>query len=1079
MKTFLQNQIKQHLFFPALRLTALLLGFFLFSVSYSAQATCGSLTIEAVVTSDYNGQDVSCADLSDGTICVNVISGSGSYNYIWVGGPSGPAANCYGGVDAGTYTVIVQDLISGEICNDDVIVNEPAPQIVFSFTLTDPSCNTNCDGTGTAIVIGGTSPVDYLWGSGETGFSANNLCVGLNTLNVTDANGCSFDTTFTISTPTVIYPNVTVADVSCFGDCDGTTESFPSGGNGAPYQFSWVNNATSSVVSTASIANGLCEGSYTVTVSDVNSCNDDTVVVVNSPTLIAVSVDNSTDATCSNTCDGATTVTVTGGTLPYSSIEWFQGTIGAGAPTAVTGLTINSLCHSTDYYVTVTDANGCVQNLQIPQVSAPPPINISTIITNVDCNGNGNGSVDAIPTGGTGSLTPFWTIITPGGGLIPASEDQNNLDGGVYQLLITDDNGCTEDVTVTITEPTDLTGAITAQTDVDCNGNSTGSVTVEADAGTGTSPYLYSTDGGATTQASGTFSGLAEGSYTVTIVDDNGCTENIPVTITEPLDLTGAITAQTNVDCNGNSTGEVTVEANAGTGTSPYLYSIDGGATQVSGTFSGLAEGAYIVTILDDNGCTEDVPVTITEPTELTGAITAQTNVDCNGNSTGEVTVAADAGTGTSPYLYSIDGGATQVSGTFSGLAEGAYTVTIVDDNGCTEDVPVTITEPTDLTGAITAQTNVDCNGNSTGEVIVEADAGTGTAPYLYSIDGGATQVSGTFSGLTEGAYTVTILDDNGCTEDVPVTITEPTDLTGAITAQTDLGCNGNTTGSVTVAADAGTGTAPYLYSIDGGATQVSGTFSGLAEGAYIVTILDDNGCTEDVPVTITEPTELTGAITAQTNVDCNGNSTGEVTVEADAGTGTSPYLYSTDGGVTTQVSGTFGGLSEGSYTVTIVDDNGCTEDVPVTISEPADLTGAITAQTNVDCNGNSTGEVTVAADAGTGTSPYLYSIDGGATQVSGTFSGLAEGAYTVTIVDDNGCTEDVPVTITEPTDLTGAITAQTNVDCNGNSTGEVTVAADAGTGTAPYLYSIDGGATQVSGNIFWSCRRFLHRYNC
>ena len=620
------------------------------------------------------------------------------------------------------------------------------------------------------------------------------------------------------------------------------------------------------------------------------------------------------------------------------------------------------------------------------------------------------------------------------GGATQVSGTFSGLAEGSYTVTIVDDNGCTEDVPVTITEPDDLTGAITSQTDLGCNGNTTGSVTVAADAGTGTAPYLYSIDGGAT-QVSGTFSGLAEGSYTVTIVDDNGCTEDVPVTITEPTDLTGAITAQTNVDCNGNSTGEVTVEADVGSGTAPYLYSIDGGATQVSGTFSGLAEGSYTVTIVDDNGCTEDVPVTITEPTDLTGAITAQTNVDCNGNSTGEVTVEADAGTGTSPYLYSIDGGATQVSGTFSGLAEGSYTVTIVDDNGCTEDVPVTITEPTDLTGAITAQTNVDCNGNSTGEVTVAADAGTGTSPYLYSIDGGATQVSGTFSGLAEGSYTVTIVDDNGCTEDVPVTITEPDDLTGAITSQTDLGCNGNTTGSVTVAADAGTGTAPYLYSIDGGATQVSGTFSGLAEGSYTVTIVDDNGCTEDVPVTITEPTDLTGAITAQTNVDCNGNSTGEVTVEADVGSGTAPYLYSIDGGAT-QVSGTFSGLAEGSYTVTIVDDNGCTEDVPVTITEPTDLTGAITAQTNVDCNGNSTGEVTVEADAGTGTAPYLYSIDGGATQVSGTFSGLAEGSYTVTIVDDNGCTEDVPVTITEPTDLTGAITAQTNVDCNGNSTG-------------------------------------------
>ena len=509
---------------------------------------------------------------------------------------------------------------------------------------------------------------------------------------------------------------------------------------------------------------------------------------------------------------------------------------------------------------------------------------------------------------------------------------------------------------------------------------------------------MYSIDGGAT-QVSGTFSGLAEGAYTVTIVDDNGCTEDVPVTITEPTDLTGAITAQTNVDCNGNATGEVTVAADAGTGTAPYLYSIDGGATQVSGTFSGLAEGSYTVTIVDDNGCTEDIPVTITEPDELTGAITSQTDLGCNGNTTGEVTVAADAGTGTAPYLYSIDGGATQVSGTFSGLAEGSYTVTILDDNGCTEDVPVTITEPTELTGAITAQTNVDCNGNSTGEVTVAADVGSGTAPYLYSIDGGVTtQVSGTFSGLAEGSYTVTIVDDNGCTEDVPVTITEPTELTGAITAQTNVDCNGNATGSVTVAADAGTGTAPYLYSIDGGATQVSGTFSGLAEGAYTVTIVDDNGCTEDVPVTITEPTDLTGAITAQTNVDCNGNATGSVTVAADAGSGTAPYLYSIDGGAT-QVSETFSGLAEGSYTVTIVDDNGCTEDVPVTITEPDDLTGLLLLKQIWAVMEILLVEVTVAADAGTGTAPYLYSIDGGATQVSGTFSGLAEGSYTVTIV--------------------------------------------------------------------------------
>ena len=604
---------------------------------------------------------------------------------------------------------------------------------------------------------------------------------------------------------------------------------------------------------------------------------------------------------------------------------------------------------------------------------------------------------------------------------------------------------------VTITEPTDLTGAITAQTNVDCNGNATGSVTVAADAGSGTAPYLYSIDGGAT-QVSETFSGLAEGSYTVTIVDDNGCTEDIPVTITEPDELTGAITSQTDLGCNGNTTGEVTVAADAGTGTAPYLYSIDGGATQVSGTFSGLAEGSYTVTILDDNGCTEDVPVTITEPTELTGAITAQTNVDCNGNSTGEVTVAADVGSGTAPYLYSIDGGVTtQVSGTFSGLAEGSYTVTIVDDNGCTEDVPVTITEPTELTGAITAQTNVDCNGNATGSVTVAADAGTGTASYLYSIDGGATQVSGTFSGLAEGAYTVTIVDDNGCTEDVPVTITEPTDLTGAITAQTNVDCNGNATGSVTVAADVGSGTAPYLYSIDGGATQVSETFSGLAEGSYTVTIVDDNGCTEDVPVIITEPATIfaNGVITDNL---CWDQINGSITQSVTGGSGPYSFSWMFNGSPIADITQNLTNIDSGSYTVTIIDSELCTYDTTYVISTPSIiyLNGIVT---NVDCNGASTGSIDI--NPSSGVAPYSFDWDhlppGGYVDAQN-LTLLPIGTYNVSIMDGNGCVVDSSMEVTENPLITGVLSS-TNSSCIADD-GTITAVISGGAGGGTYSWT-------------------------
>ena len=399
---------------------------------------------------------------------------------------------------------------------------------------------------------------------------------------------------------------------------------------------------------------------------------------------------------------------------------------------------------------------------------------------------------------------------------------------------------------------------------------------------------------------------------------------------------------------------------------------------------------------------------TVTVNSLPSGSITSQQNVSCFGGNNGEVTV--DGSGDGAPFEYSLDGGAYQASGTFSGLTAGSYTVTIQNSNLCTFDVPVTITQPAAaLTGSVTSQVNVSCFGGNDGEVTVEgAD---GTAPYDYSINGVDFQSSGTFTGLSEGNYTVTVRDANLCTRNVPVTITQPaTAVDGAITSITHVLCFGNSTGEVTV--EGADGTAPYDYSINGVDFINPGTFTGLAAGDYTVTVRDANLCTTTVPVTIDQPlAPLDGSITNLVDVSCFGGNDGEVTVEGDDGT--APYLYSLDGGVY-QGSGTFTGLTAGSYTVTVRDDHMCTFDVPVTISQPATaLSGSITSQTNVSCFGGNNGEVTVeGADA---TPPYEYSINGVDFQVSGTFSGLTAGNYTITIRDANLCTFDVPVNITEP----------------------------------------------------------------
>src|SRR5205823_125082 len=318
----------------------------------------------------------------------------------------------------------------------------------------------------------------------------------------------------------------------------------------------------------------------------------------------------------------------------------------------------------------------------------------------------------------------------------------------------------------------------------------------------------------------------------------------------------------------------------------------------------------------------------------------------------------------------------------------------------CTTTQGVTITQPAAaLSSSISSQTNVACFGGSTGSVTVAGFGG--TFPYTFSKDGVNFGVSGTFSSLAAGSYTITVKDANGCTTTQAVTITQPAAaLNSSISSQTNVTCFGGSTASVTVAGSGGT--TPYTYSIDGTTFGNSGMFGSLAAGSYTITVKDANGCTTTQPVTITQPASaISASISSQTNVACFGGSTGSVTVAGSGGT--SPFTFSKDG-VNFGSSGTFGSLAAGSYTITVKDGNGCTTTQPVTITQPASALGSsISSQTNVACFGGSTGSVTVAGSGGT--SPYSYAIDGTTFGASGTFSSLAAGSYTVTVKDAHGCT--------------------------------------------------------------------------
>ncbi|MFN6047532.1 MAG: SprB repeat-containing protein, partial [Bacteroidota bacterium] len=213
------------------------------------------------------------------------------------------------------------------------------------------------------------------------------------------------------------------------------------------------------------------------------------------------------------------------------------------------------------------DANGC-NDTQSVVITEPSILGVSLTATNVSCNGLSDA---LITSSGTGGLTPYQYSLN--GGAYQTSSLFNSIGAGTYTVSIKDINGCTANKSIIITQPTALAISATSTTNVDCKGNSTGSITVGGSGGT--TPYTYNYAGGSYASVN-TFGSLAAGNHTIGIKDANGCTSSVSVTITEPNALSVSASSTTNVDCKGNSTGSITVGGSGGT--TPYTYNYAGGS---------------------------------------------------------------------------------------------------------------------------------------------------------------------------------------------------------------------------------------------------------------------------------------------------------------------------------------------------------------------------------------------------------------------------------------------------------------------------------------------------------------------
>jgi gliding motility-associated-like protein len=1044
--------------------------------------------------------NVPCAGVNSGSICLNVTGGTGPYSFVW----SIPGnTSCQNNLAPGTYNVTVTDANNCSVPNTYTI-SGPVSPLVADSSFTNVLCLGQNDGTITITANGGSptytltsatllpasTTINLTGGS----YQYTNVAAGTHTVLITDANGCTDSETITITQPQnpLNVVNLTATDVQCYGDMNGSIAFNVIGGT-APYTVVWsavglpaICSVPASTVTNTGIisATGLCQGSYSVNISDLNGCTYSFAQSIIAPNLPLTASATQTNILCHGQCTGVATTVPSGGTAPYQH-SWSNGQ----TTPSITGLCIG------DYYDTITDANGCEIIVQFSITAPAQPMVVTITDVDVDCFDNATGSITVSATGGTPGYNVSWTPGPPfpGAGLeILNSGDVYSIPGllaGNYTVYVQDLNNCLDSQVVLISQPAALTYSI-ASTNVTCNGASNGSINVTVNGGVLPYTYLWNSTAGAPcsipiNQANAT--GLCPGIYDVLVTDANGCQINTGATITEP-DLLVISVVNDTVYCLPGTGGS---QANVSGGTPGYTINWQNasGTTIGSGiSIANLAPGVYNAVVVDANGCQNTAPLNIIGPAAPLTVAISHTNETCINNNDGTITIIPSGGTAPfvitgSPWNGSPTVAVSGGNAVSNNMVAGSYTYTITDAYGCQITVSTTITQPTYLQVALQV-TNVTCHNDNDGIIqitpsgsvpnytvtwISGPNSGLCALP-VTSIISGATS----FNNLCPGVYVFSVTDANGCDTTLSATISEPQPLVLTPTSNDDPCNDANCQGSAGVSVTGGT--APYTYLWTGGASTSS--VGQLCVGVYIVTVTDANGCDQSASVTINQPAQALSAIVTTTNETCNGSGDGTMTLTPNGGT--APYTIV---GITNPWGGapsvnfaggtsTWTGISAGTYLVQITDAQGCQIMVSGTVTEPTPL-AVVVNPSNVTCFGNNNGSIQLVPSGAT--TPYTVTWNSGPNSgpcalpvtsvinAATSYNGLCPGVYQFTVSDANGCSLVLNATITEPTPLSIALTSTDDPCNNGICEGSAGVSATGG--TAPYSYAWTGGATTASIN--------------
>ncbi|MFD0796993.1 T9SS type B sorting domain-containing protein [Maribacter chungangensis] len=1078
-------------------------------------------------------QHISCEN--PGLILIeNIQGGGGTYTYT-VSGPSGftltgtpdnpieiPANS-----DAGAYNVQVSDQFGCSYDLGDVNMTLTANPAITNIVV--DNCSAAASVTITATT--GSASMVYSLDNGTTylnnGGVFNNVAPGPYTVFVKDANGCTDSRAITVN-PSLQATASLTQNLGCgVGQEAELTLNVTAGSTNYEYE---ITNTAGTVIARQAMATTTIStmvsvaDTYTVNVYDIGTsspeCNRTFTVVV-PPAVLPSFTPNPTDVSCNGGSNGTIAISETNNgnnPLTYAlvpNLATFNATTNAfeNLPAGI-------------YSVTATGPNGCTTALNNIQVDEPDPITFAAPTVNSFTCSSGNTKANATIVldvspgnilGGSGTYTRFDFVNNANGSVLQSGTSNSytytDNNGGDVIVRVIDANGCIGEQLVNVPAYDALgTPTIAIDDNISCSNLgediSIGITSTVTDFASNPGNYQFRMLPTGAFQASNQFTDLQPGNYTFTIRNvSTGCEVTATHSVADPNTFDVTVNKLSDAVCFGDD-GSITLAITDATYMGGFSWEIfnsngtpadrsDDGAAILTGNSANIGPtaainipaGNYIVEVVQDAfpDCTQIRSFSIATPTApLTLDTIARTEVGCSND---QGTALINPLGGMAPYdiqltntVTSVVANATRVnSNLFQGLTAGQYMISVTDALGCTQVFAnaFELLLPDPINGTLAA-TDLACQDDTDATISLTLGARNVTSTYRYILNtytdatasnlvrSTASQVTGSFNNLGSGFYTIEVLDTMGCTFESPITeIVNPTEVSAQLLTTQAIGCQQGATLSLTAQG----GTAPYRWSTDGATFNpmngLNGAdlheFQNVTPGSYQYFVIDSENCvsviSNEINVNVIE--DLTVALdTSAALINCNGESSALIDATADGGLGNYQYGLFSDSGLTNEIrpyqaDGLFTDLPQGTYYVSVLSEDCQVTSEVVTITEP-DVMVATPTITDVLCNGDDNGSITVAVEGGT--APYQYAISPNLNQFdeANTFEDLAPGDYSVIVQDSKGCFELIEFSITEPEVLEMEVIV-TPEYCVGEADGTITINPTGG--TAPYSTSLNSNS--------------------